>query len=128
MWPVFLLRIKKLGGQQKQKCEDQMLYFLPGIRKQAFYFLKGAFQALFRVFSYWATLSTALTLEAFMIRHCWVVDGSWLCKAEYFSSWGSEGNQKETTWLQHRVIHRQLEGPGEETGSLFLAKQLSEVH
>lgn len=45
-----------------------------------------------------------------------------------YSIWGSEGNQKETTWLQYKAIQRQLEGPGEETGFLFLAKQLFQVH
>lgn len=38
-----------------------------------------------------------------------------------------EGNQKETTWLQYKATQRQLEGPGEETGFLFLAKKLHEV-
>lgn len=45
-----------------------------------------------------------------------------------YGIWDSEGNQKETTWLQHKATQRQLEGPGEETGFLFLAKKLLEVH
>lgn len=38
-----------------------------------------------------------------------------------------EDNQKETTWLQYKATQRQLGGPGEETGFLFLAKKLLEV-
>lgn len=43
-----------------------------------------------------------------------------------YGIWGSEGNQKETTWLQYKAMQGQLEGPGEETGFLLLAKELLE--
>lgn len=43
-----------------------------------------------------------------------------------YGIWGSESNQKETTWLQYKATQMQLEGPGEETRFLFLAKKLLE--
>lgn len=62
---------------------------------KCFIFWKEAF----RVFSCWAMLSTTLTLEAFMSRHCWV--RSWLCKAkylQYLGLWGRpEGNHMTAT-------------------------------
>lgn len=46
--------------------------------------------------------------------------GQGFIRPSIYGIWGSEGNQKETTWLQHKATQRQLEGPGDWRDWIFI--------
>lgn len=121
----------RTATREPKETQSEELHFFPRVRNKCFIFWRDPKETFWlssehsAVEQYYPPLSHLRLLQT---GNAGPLMGHDFVRLSIYGIWGSEGNQKETTWLQYKAIQRQLEGSGEETGSLFLAKQLFQVH
>lgn len=126
-----LSEFRKIAKREPEGTQSEELYFFPRIGNKCFIFWRDPKETFWLSSEYSAVeqyLSPLSHLRLLRISNAGLLMGHDFVRLSIYSMWGSEGNQKETTWLQYKAIQRQVEGPGGETSFLFLVKQQFQVH